>query len=260
MSAPPPVPVPPASVLDRLVAAGLWTAGLSWLAAGTLPLMALYRLLGPDRVEPLTRAYIRGQVALTGCRWRAEVHPDVDPDQPYVFAVNHVNVLDHVTMYRATPHFKQGVELASHFSIPVYGWFMKARGTLPVVPGDRRALARLARHAQDEIDRGHSLLLFPEGTRTRTGRVGPFHHGLFHIVRRLGVPVVPVAVTGMWETLPTPGWVMRPGHEVTVHVLAPHPTESLGRRDVPALAEAVRAEIATVVDAWYDRDRHEETP
>lgn len=238
---------------DKVVAAGMWGAGLSWLAGTLPPLTLAYKAFGSHNVEPLTRVYIRGQVALTFCRWKAVVDPGVDPDGVYLFAQNHVNIFDHVTMYEATPHFKQGVELEKHFEIPFYGPFMKARGTLPVRPGDRRGLLELRKRAQAEVDAGRSLLVFPEGTRTRTGRVGPFKDGVFHLAVRLNLPVVPVSVTGMWEVLPTGDWVMRPFQEVTVHIHAPVPTADLTRRDVPELTARVHRTISDTVDAYYAR-------
>ncbi|MCB9682678.1 MAG: 1-acyl-sn-glycerol-3-phosphate acyltransferase [Alphaproteobacteria bacterium] len=242
---------PVVGLRDKVVGAGLWGLGLTWLGLTVPPLTLLMQRVPSDRIDRLTRAYTRGQVAATLCRWRAHVDPAVDPATPYLFAQNHVNVLDHVTMYAATPHFKQGIELRRHFDIPLYGPFMRARGTIPVDPGDKAAMLQLRRAFRAELDRGHSLLAFPEGTRTRTGRVGPFQHGLFHVARQVGVPVVPVAVTGMWEVLPTGGWVMRPFQQVDVHVMAPIPTAGLSRDAVPELAQTVHDRIAAVVDAYY---------
>jgi 1-acyl-sn-glycerol-3-phosphate acyltransferase len=235
---------------ERLVSAGMWTAGLSWLVPMMGAMMATALVVPPDRTEWLSRLYCRGQVALTGARWRAEVDPRVDPQRTYLFASNHVNLLDHVTMYPATPHFKQGVELESHFAIPVYGWFMRQRGTIPVkarrTGGQQEEL--LAR-IRSEIDRGHSILAFPEGTRTRDGRVGKFRLGMFQIARELGLPVVPVTVTGMYEILRADSWLFRPGGQVTVACDAPvDPAEVASDRD---LADRVRAVIAARVDAYW---------
>ncbi len=232
-----------------LVSAGLWAAGLTWLALTLPPLTLLLRAVGPDRAEPLVQVYIRGQLALTLCRWRAVVDPSLDPNGRYLFVQNHVNLLDHVTMYPATPHFKQGMELLSHFDIPFYGWFMRARGTIPVERDKKTALLALRRAMKAELAKGHSLLAFPEGTRTRDGHVAPFHEGLFHLARALEVPVVPVAVTGMWSVMPTGSWRFRPFQTVTVHVMAPIPTAGLSRDAVSALAQSVRAQIAERVDA-----------
>lgn len=243
--------VPPASLADKIVGIGLWGMGLAWLGT-TLPALTLLQKRVPShRIDRITRVYTRGQVALTLCRWKAEVDPAVKPDGVYLFVQNHVNVLDHCTMYNATPHFKQGMELAKHFDLPFYGPFMKSRGTIPVVPNDQAAMLKLRRGMRKELDAGHSLLAFPEGTRTRDGRVAPFREGLFHLARGLKVEIVPVAITGMWEVLPTGGWVMRPFQDVTVHVMAPIPTADLKRSDVPDLVERVRAPIVEKVDAYY---------
>ena len=182
---------------------------------------------------------------------RAEVDPAVDPKGIYLFAQNHINLLDHVTMYPATPHFKQGIELESHFKIPVYGWFMKQRGTLGVKRGDRRAFRKLKEGFAKEVERGHSLLVFPEGTRTTTGRVGEFKTGTLRLARDCGVPIVPVAVTGMYQVLRKGSWLLRPGHTVTVYVLAPVPTDGVSDAELPALAQEVRRRIAEKVDAYW---------
>ena len=114
-----------------MISAGLWAAGVAWLAPMMGLQMVLHRTVGPDRMQWVERLYTRGQVALTGSRWRAVVDPAIDPGTPYLFFQNHTNHLDHCAMYAATPHFKQGVELEEHFRYPIYGAFMRSRGTLP---------------------------------------------------------------------------------------------------------------------------------
>ena len=135
--------LPADTLLDKAIAVVLWWLGLCWLVPVMTVMMVLAFIVHPEKTEWLSRLYCRGQVFVTGSRWRAEVDPAVDPQATYLFAQNHINLLDHVTMYPATPHFKQGIELESHFKIPIYGWFMKQRGTLAVRRGDRRALSKL---------------------------------------------------------------------------------------------------------------------
>jgi 1-acyl-sn-glycerol-3-phosphate acyltransferase len=236
----------------------LWAIGLAWLVPMMVFMMLVAMVVPPDRTEWLSRLYCRGQVWLTGSRWRAVVDPAVDPKATYVFAQNHVNLLDHVTMYPATPHFKQGIELEEHFRIPVYGWFMRQRGTIGVRRGDRRAFRKMADDMRAEVAKGHSLLVFPEGTRTVDGRVGPFKSGVLRLARDLGVPVVPVAVTGMYDVLRKGNWALHPGHLVTVHVLAPLPTDGLRDEDLDQFAALVRQQVADKVDAWWASRRPHE--
>lgn len=252
----PAVQLPKDGVVAKAIAVVLWWLGLCWLVP-MMTLMMLVALVVPsDRTEWLSRLYCRGQIFWSFNRWKAVVDPAVDPGAVYLFCQNHVNLLDHVTMYPATPHFKQGIELESHFKIPVYGWFMKQRGTLAVRRGDRRFFRKLAEGMRAEAEKGHSLLVFPEGTRTTTGRVGEFKVGSFRLAQELGLPVVPVAVTGMYEVLRKGSWLLRPGHTVTVHVLAPLPTAGLSREDLPALAETCRQQIADVVDTYWAQRGH----
>lgn len=246
-----PVPLKPDTPVDYAMSAALWAAGVSWL----VPMMGLqmlgHRLVGPDNIQWLERLYTRGQVALTGSRWRAVVDPAIDPNGTYMFFQNHVNHLDHCTMYAATRHFKQGVELDEHFRYPVYGAFMRSRGTLPVTRGSAREFMRLRDQMQAEVDKGHSLLVFPEGTRTITGRLGPFQLGVFRIAQELGRPIVPVTVTGMYRVMRKGSLLIRPGHKVTVYCDAPIETKGLKRSHIPQLMAAVREAMNRRLDAYW---------
>ncbi len=237
------------TVWDRISSLFIWLLAGGFLVFSLSFFTLLYRFVKPDRVQPLERLYCKLQLAFTFNKQTHRVHPHVDPARAYLFIQNHSSHLDHVAMYTATPHFKQGIELESHFQYPFYGWFMKARGTIPV-PRDRAgALDALRRAIRAEVDTGHSILGFPEGHRTKTGHVGPFYDGLFRIAVELGVPIVPVAVTGLFEVLHKGSLVIRPGHEITVHVEEPIATEGLTEDDVATLRDRVQKVIADRVDA-----------
>jgi 1-acyl-sn-glycerol-3-phosphate acyltransferase len=237
------------TIWNRVVSAFIWVLAGGFLVFALSFLTVLYQFIRPDRVQFLERLYCTLQLALTFNRQTHHVHPDVDSDTQYIFIQNHTSHLDHVAMYTATPHFKQGIELETHFGYPFYGWFMKARGTIPVPKDQRRALLALLRAVRAEVDAGHSILCFPEGHRTPTGHVGRFQDGLFHIAIRLGVPVVPVAVTGLYEVMHKGSLVIRPGNEIVVYVEEPIPTRNLMKNDVPKLRDQVQNIISARVEA-----------
>lgn len=247
-----PVTLAADTLLDRAISLGLWGAGVSWLVPMMGLQMALHRAVGPERIGWLERLYTRGQILLTGSRWRAVVDPGIDPDKPYFFFQNHVNHLDHCAMYAATPHFKQGIELEEHFKYPVYGAFMRSRGTLPVRRGNLRDFFELRERARDEYARGHSLLVFPEGTRTLTGRLGDLQQGVFRIAQEVGAPIVPVTVTGMYRVMRKGSLLIRPGYDVTVYCDAPIETRGTGRKDLPELMERVRSTMQSRLDAYWN--------
>jgi 1-acyl-sn-glycerol-3-phosphate acyltransferase len=246
-----PVELVPPTLLDRVVSVGLWTAGLTWL----VPMMgiqtALMRFVDPRRLDGLARIYTRGQIALTGTRCKSVVHPAIDPGRPYFFFQNHTNHLDHSTIYHITPHFKQGIELEEHFRYPVYGWFMKQRGTIPVRLGSLSKMRELTVRMRAEIDKGNSLLAFPEGTRTRDGHLGAFQPGLFRMARLLGVPIVPVTVTGMYLVMRKGSYLLSPGHLVTIYCDEPVETAGLALRDVPDLMERVHQTMSDRLETYW---------
>ena len=241
-----------ATLADRVASVFIWIVAGGFLVL-MLPLLTVcHRVFGPDRVQFLDRFYARTQLALTFNRQVHHVHPDVDPSTEYIFIQNHTSHLDNIALYTATPHFKQGIELETHFDYPFYGWFMKARGTIPV-PRDRQGALEALRHAvRVEVDNGHSILGFPEGHRTRTGRVGQFYDGIFRIAIELGIPVVPVAVTGLYDVLHKGSLVIRPGKVISVFVEQPIRTDGLTEEDIDALREEVRAVISARVNAYFD--------
>jgi 1-acyl-sn-glycerol-3-phosphate acyltransferase len=234
---------------NRVASAIIWVLAGGFLVFALSFLTVLYQFVKPDRVQFLTRLYCRLQLALTFNKQTHHVHPGVDPRTQYLFIQNHTSHLDHVAMYTATPHFKQGIELETHFDYPFYGWFMKARGTIPV-PKDRKGAREAVREAvRSEVEAGHSILGFPEGHRTLTGQVGRFHDGLFQIAVELGVPIVPVAVTGLYDVLHKGSLLIRPGNEIIVYVEEPIATNGLTMEDVPTLRDRVRDTISARVEA-----------
>jgi 1-acyl-sn-glycerol-3-phosphate acyltransferase len=240
----------PASLGEQLRSLGLWSASLA-LAAPVLPAMTLgCALFGPDATLPLQRWYAKWGLKVTGSSWKAVVHPKVDPSRPYLFAHNHTNHLDFLLMHNATPHYKQGVELEEHFRIPFYGWFMKARGGIPVKRGVQGQSPEVLAHCQRELDKNHAILVFPEGTRSLDGRVGRFRTGAFFIARDLGLSVCPVAVTGAFDLMRKGSFVVRPS-ELTVYVDEPIETRGLDDEGVVALAARVQSIVGARVDDYW---------
>ena len=243
------------TAMDQFTSAYLWARALGVMVPLVSVMTASYLVVPSHRSEWLSRLLCRSILWAVQCRWRAVVHPDIRMDQQYLFASNHVNALDFITMYQSTPHFKQGVELQSHFKIPFYGWFMKGRGTIGVRPGKSGQTPEIMDHFRREIEEGRSILGFPEGHRTLDGRVLPFRKGLFYIARDLGVPIAPTAVVGMYRVKRKGSWVFRPNEPVTVYIEAPVETKGLTYSQVPELAAHVQSVVAKRVDAyWEGRD------
>jgi 1-acyl-sn-glycerol-3-phosphate acyltransferase len=234
------------SGLADLRSLALWTVSLLHFVPATIGLLALRLFLDPRRFDPLLRLYCRVIVRLAGMRLEVRRSPGFDPDRTCFLTVNHVNVFDPFVVYAAIPQFARGLELESHFRVPVYGWLMRHFGNVPVPDRPlREGLARLEERVVAALGRGVSLIAYPEGTRTRTGEVGPFRSGVFRLAAKHGVPVVPVSVVGAWEFKRVHSWRLRPG-PVVVHL---HGTIDAAGRDPDELREQVREIVAAQVRA-----------
>ena len=180
---------------DKLASAACWATGSSWLTACVSAMIPAHKLVGAPKIDWFSRFFCRGLVkTATWSSWRSVVHPAVSEDEQYIFAQNHINHFDFVSMYPATRHYKQGLELETHFRYPVYGPFMESRGTIPVPAERSERLPAIKKHIASEVAAGRSILAFPEGTTTTGGDVLPFKRGVFGLARLTGAPVVPVTL------------------------------------------------------------------
>lgn len=231
-----------------LRSAFLWiVSGLHFfLVVPALVFLSIF--LDPREHDGLQRGLCRRIAFLSGAKVEVRRAPDFDPNRTCFFFVNHVNLFDPFVLYCAIPQFVRGWELESHFRIPAYGWLMKRFGNVPV-PDVRRPsdLKRMWRLTQDAIERGTSLVIFPEAKRTRDGHVDEFQDGGFRVAQQLGVPIVPVSIVGSFQHFRTGHWMLWPA-KITVYLHDTIETKGLTKDDVPALRNRVRETISEPVE------------
>jgi 1-acyl-sn-glycerol-3-phosphate acyltransferase len=237
---------------EIVCSAALWTvSGLFFF--GLVPgLILLGALIDPRKNDRPQRWMSRMTVKLAGARIEVRRSSGFNPNKACFLVSNHVNLFDPFVLYSSIPQFFRGLELESHFRIPVYGWLMKRFGNVPVpdisTPSN---LKRMWRMTQDALCRGVSLVVFPEGSRTVTGRVGPFHDGAFRMALRFGAPITPVSMVGSFEFNRKTSWMLRPA-TIIVYLHDTIETAHLDKRDVAGLRDRVRAIVAAPVEAHFE--------
>ena len=218
----------------------LWAVTLLHFGVVVPVLIFLAIFLNPRKHDWLQRGLCRRIALLSGARLQIERAPGFDAQRTSFFVVNHVNLFDPFLLYCAIPQYVRGWELESHFKIPVYGWLMHRFGNVPVPdvrrPADLKRLWRLTREA---LDGGTSLIIFPEGKRTRDGGLGEFEPGGFRLAQQLGVPIVPVSLVGSFQHFRTGHWMLRP-HAIRIVLHDTIETSGLSKEDVPGLRDKVR--------------------
>lgn len=223
-----------------------WTTAFAWMLVGALLTYALL-LVGVHyrRVHMwVTAPTFKRCVQLALVKLRVHYHRDFDPEVRGVFAQNHVNLLDGHAAAWAIPHAFSGLMNAWQFHIPIYGWLMRASKGIPVHRGRRDEVVRkLIEAAKSRHEMGMSILVFPEAHRSRDGRVQRFNRGVFLMAAGAGLPVVPVAVRGMFQVNRKGSNLFHPFQRVDIFVGPQFSTAGVTDRNVNDFAEQMRAYV-----------------
>lgn len=232
-----------------LVVLGWSVAAAVVLAA--LPIQAvLWVVTAPfDRNRVVTGQFLRGVGVVFGrCypRWRFRLEGRwPEGPGPYVVVSNHQSLLDIVLLSRL-PREMKWVGKEELFRIPWIGWMLRLTGDIAVRRGDAESGGEAIARAKDYLAHGMSVMIFPEGTRSRDARLLPFKKGAFRLAIEAGVPVLPVAVSGTAAGLKKGGMAVAPCDAVA-RLLAPVPTAGLTQADATALRDRVRAAMVAVL-------------
>lgn len=166
--------------------------------------------------------------------------------QPVIFMSNHESQLDPPILIAALPLPAVYIAKQELKRVPFIGWAAWAAGVIFIDRSDRDRAIRSIHAATEQIRGGKNVVIFPEGTRSRTGEMLPFKKGGFALAMDAGVPIIPMATVGGFQVLP-PGRVrIRPGRFT---ILVGDPVDPAAYPDRESLAADVRRRIESLVAA-----------
>ena len=225
----------------------------SWVVLGTLvlvftPIVAVVRLA----TMPFDKgAYAAGYVfrKLTPIHsalsplWTFSTSGSLPDDmrRPYVAVANHESFVDILLISHLPTEFKW-LSKAEIMKIPAVGWMMRLARDIPLERGDTTSGRAALDQARERLDAKVSVMIFPEGTRSRTGEMGKFRAGAFKLAIEGQHPILPMAIHGTRACLRKNDWRLGRAR-AEVRVLEPISTEGLTENDLPELRERVRAAI-----------------
>ena len=189
---------------------------------------------------------IRVALVLAGTRIEVLGKEGLADSRNTVIVANHISHLDAPVLLQALGVDFKAVAKKEVFKLPVLGAVLRLAGFIEVDRGDRAQATRAIARAVEALKGGDCFLIFPEGTRSRTGDLGPFKKGGFVVAMDAGSRIVPVALQGTRELMPRGGFRIRPG-TVRVRVLDPVMAGSYSYDDRNALASEVRGRIAAAL-------------
>lgn len=159
-------------------------------------------------------------LALAGIRVSVSGAENI-PTGPIIVMSNHASNFDILTMLGHFPRTLSWIAKKELFDIPLFGWSMRCGGYIPLDRGDGRKALKSMDEAATQIREGASVIIFPEGTRTRDGHLLPFKRGGFLLAIKAGVPVVPVTINGSFAINPGGSLGLNLGKPIAIQIHAP---------------------------------------
>ncbi|SHE32889.1 1-acyl-sn-glycerol-3-phosphate acyltransferase [Fodinibius roseus] len=247
-------------MVSRAKSLFIWM-GIALLILFWLPMLAVRRLYDRDPARYYTGKLFRNlgmAISKINPNWKITIsgYTDIDDRRPYVMVCNHLSQAD-IPLISNLPWEMKWVAKKELFEVPVVGWMMRMAGDISV---DRKARDR--RHKTFEQARYYlnhqcSVIFFPEGTRSRNGKLNTFAYGAFELAVSEGVPILPMVIDGTQNTLPKKSWTFGQAKHIKLKILKPLDTGELDRDDIKGLAESVRSRIARQLAEWRGKSVQE---
>ena len=201
---------------------------------------------GGRRQSWCARAWSRMVLRISRVRVRVRGLENLDPEDAYLFAANHLSMFDIFAFLGRLPFDFRFVAKASLFQWPFLGWHLKRAGYIRVDRRRPRQTLRAFRAAGKQIRSGVCMVIFPEGMRTWGRTVAPFKRGSFLLARQTGAAIVPVTIVGSHRRLPRGSVLIQPGRmEMIIH--EPIPRDRYRNLKLDVLAREVRR---TIVESY----------
>jgi 1-acyl-sn-glycerol-3-phosphate acyltransferase len=210
--------------------------------------------------DPLYRVGMRGArmaMWLAGVQLEVMGKEKIPQECAAVFLANHQGNCDPPALLPILPPVRVMVK-KEFFRVPILGRGMLLRGFIPVDRRNRDRAIAAVEEAVRALKAGHSFMAFPEGTRSRDGRLQPFKKGVFVMAIKAGAPVVPISVSGSGKIMPKGKFAIRPGCvRITIHEAIP--TAGCSTADRQILMDRVRQSILTGLEReewpWAEASR-----
>lgn len=180
---------------------------------------------------------------VAGIRLKVEGLENIDPKRQYVFIVNHQSNIDIPVLVQALPEFQlRWLAKKELLRVPFLGWAMWATKHVTVDRSDPQDAVKSLARAKERLDAGISLVIYPEGTRSRDGRLQRFKKGGFLLAVQANTPIVPITVNGSAKLLPAGAWRLRPG-AIDITIDKPVSVEGFRPGNLRLLVNQVHATI-----------------
>jgi 1-acyl-sn-glycerol-3-phosphate acyltransferase len=182
------------------------------------------------------------------CKVKVSGRENLDPKQSYVFIANHQSAFDIFLVYGFLNQNIKWVQKQSLRKIPFVGFASEKAGHVFVDNSSTTARISTINKAKEQIVNGISMMLFPEGSRSETGKLARFKRGAYQIALDMKLPIVSLTINGAYDVLKINSSLINPGRKMELIIHKPISTESLSEADISKLIEQTSGVI--YADLW----------
>lgn len=216
----------------------LWTA-----LCVTVALVIAFFRRDPYLFYRWQRGWARGLYKLCGIQLTVQGAEHMSPTGAYVIIANHASYMDIAALFASLPKLPQFMAKRELARIPFLGAALRSGRHILVDRGNHASAKSSLDSAAETLKAGAAILVFPEGTRSTSGRIARFKTGAFRLAKLGEVQILPVGINGTRHVLPKHGRVIRP-HRVSVHIGAPLTVAEVQATPLNELSERTRVLLA----------------
>lgn len=202
--------------------------------------------MSTSQIKAVPRWWSRTIVRCSGVKVRVEGMENLDPSRPYIFAANHQSQFDIFALDGFLLVDFRWMAKKELFRIPIVGSAMRLAGSIPIDRSHGRKAMKSLAEAAARIASGTSVVVFPEGTRTRDGQLHPFKSGAMYLAIKSGVDIVPMAIVGGFDVLAKGRFLSKPGRMV-IKIGQPIATSAYTQKQKQDLADLLHDKVAELI-------------
>lgn len=221
--------------------------GLITAAFGSLSLLVSVVDKKGNAQHRIARIWARALVWVSGSRLTVAGAENLGKHPVAVYACNHTSYMDIPVIFAVLPFQFRILARKQLWSIPFIGWYLNRSGQMPIDTANPRATLSSLGAGARALRSGMPLFVFPEGGRTLDGQLKPFLSGAAYLAIRAQVPLVPLALGGVYELLPIHTHHFYPG-ELTLKIGEPIETVGMTIRQTDELTETLRDSIQELLN------------
>jgi len=202
-------------------------------------------------VNGVIRIWAKGILWVSGTKLHVEGHEKLEINRPYIYMSNHLSTFDILALMKILPGTIRFIAKKELFKLPIFGHGMAAVGMIKIDRGNSAEARKTINKTLDTIKKGVSVIIFPEGTRSRDGKIHKFKKGGFILALNGHIPIVPVSISGSQYVNRKKSLLLTPGR-IKIRILDAIDTSDMKFDDRHRLLDTVYQQIVSNYDSKYN--------